>query len=214
MEENSITFKILLLGDQTVGKTSFMLRYCDDGFDGETVCTVGVDSKIKTINKNNKEIKLKIYDTAGQEKFRSFVKNFCKIADGILLLYDISNLRSFESITNWIESLKDAIYLDEIPLVVIGNKCDYVQEVREVTEEMKRKLEEKIGMKIIETSAKNNINIEEAFDSLVNNLIGIHSSNKFEKNKTLKLEKEDLKSKKKPNCCLKKIKEKNNKNNN
>ena len=214
MEENSITFKILLLGDQNVGKTSFMLRYCDNGFDGETVCTVGVDSKIKTINKNNKEIKLKIYDTAGQERFRSIVKNYYKGADGILLLYDISNLSSFESITNWIKSLRDAINLDEISIFVIGNKCDVLQEERKVTEEMKRKLEEEIGMKIIETSAKNNINIEEAFDSLVNNLIGIHSSNKFEKNKTLKLEKEDLKNKNKPNCCLKKIKEKNNKNNN
>ena len=191
-----------------------MLRYCDNDFKGETFFTLGVDSKIKTINKNNKEIKLKIYDTAGQERFRSIVKNYYKGADGILLLYDISNLRSFESITNWIKSLKDAINLEKISLVIIGNKCDVLQEERKVTEEMKRKLEEEIGMKIIETSAKNNINIEEAFDSLVNNLIGIHSSNKFEKNKTLKLEKEDLKNKNKPNCCLKKIKEKNNKNNN
>ena len=214
MEENSITFKILLLGDQNVGKTSFMLRYCDDGFDGETVCTVGVDSKIKTINKNNKEIKLKIYDTAGQERFRSIVKNYYKGADGILLLYDISNLRSFESITNWIKSLKDAINLEKISLVIIGNKCDVLQEERKVTEEMKRKLEEEIGMKIIETSAKNNINIEEAFDSLINKIIDIRFSNKLENNKTFKLEKEDLKKKKKPNCFLKKIKEKNNKNNN
>ena len=100
-------FNILLLGDSTVGKTSFIDRYCGKGLNNKSLATMGRESRVKDIVKNNKNIKLSIYDTAGQERFRKIVNNYYKGADGIILMYDVSNIGSFNAINIWIESIKE-----------------------------------------------------------------------------------------------------------
>ena len=102
-----ILYKILILGNSSVGKTSFLLRFCDEKFDYETFTTVGLDYKKKVIKRNEKKIKLHIFITAGQERFRAIARNLYKNADGIVLMYDISNKKSFQDIKDWINSIKD-----------------------------------------------------------------------------------------------------------
>ena len=120
MEEESIYFQALLLGDSTVGKTSFLIRYTDEDFT-DTLFTIGIDSKIQKLKKNNRNITLKIYDTAGQERYRSIVQNYYKGADGIILMYDITNKNSFESIEQWINNIKESSNYENIGLVIVGN---------------------------------------------------------------------------------------------
>ena len=200
MKEESIYFQALLLGDSTVGKTSFLIRYTDEDFK-DTLFTIGIDSKIQNLKKNNLNITLKIYDTAGQERYRSIVQNYYKGADGIILMYDITNKNSFESIEQWINNIKESSNYENIGLVVVGNKCD-LENKRVVKEEEKELLEKKIGMKIIEASAKLDINVKESFNLLIDKMIE-KKSNKFSLSNTIKIKNEDKKT---GDCCIKKKK--------
>ena len=200
MEEDALTFKILLLGDSTVGKTSFMIRYLDDTFE-DTLFTMGIDSRYKDLVRNNKKIFLRIYDTAGQERFRSIVKNYYKGADGILLMYDVTKLESFNSIKRWVEGIKENIKMEELGLIIVGNKCDLKKE-KIITDEMKKELENSLNIKIIEGSAKEKINVNESFEKLVDIMMEIKmKNNNLDKNKTIKLDNiEDINKEEK--CCL------------
>ena len=200
MKEESIYFQALLLGDSTVGKTSFLIRYTDEDFK-DTLFTIGIDSKIQNLKKNNRNITLKIYDTAGQERYRSIVQNYYKGADGIILMYDITNKNSFESIEQWINNIKESSNYENIGLVVVGNKCD-LENNRVVKKEEKELLEKKIEMKIIEASAKLDINVKESFNLLIDKMIE-KKSNKFSLSNTIKIKNEDKKT---GDCCIKKKK--------
>ena len=103
MEE--INLKISILGDSCAGKTSFLLRYVDNYFHEELISPLGVDVKEKKINMNGIDIKLQIFDTAGQERFLSITNNFFNSSDGIIFLYDITNKKTFENIYYWIREL-------------------------------------------------------------------------------------------------------------
>ena len=200
MEE--LSFKILLLGESQVGKTSFINRYINDKFDN-TLLTMGIDSSLKTLKRNNKTVYLKIYDTAGQERFRSIVQNFYKGADGIILIYDVTNLASFKAIKNWVEGIKDNIDINEIGLVIVGNKIDLPGKV--ITDEEKEELENSLNTKIIEASAKENININEIFDKIVDIMMEIKMNldNENILNDSIKIDKGSLKNnQRKNNCCL------------
>ena len=211
-KKEMILYKILLLGNSSVGKTSFLLRFCDDKYDPETLTTIGVDYKKKFIKRHDKKIKLHICDTAGQERFRSLAKNQYKNADGIILMYDITNKKSFQDIKDWISSIKDNVDLDKIGLVISGNKKD-LEEKREVSEELREKLEEKQNIKVIETSSKDNINVNETFAELIDKMeqlgLGIkHQSSyddeedeeRVDKN-SIKLTREPTKEKNNGGCC-------------
>ena len=99
-------YKIVILGNTSVGKTSFLIRFCDDKFLEDSLTTIGVDYKNKFVKRNNKNIKLIIMDTAGQERFRAIGKNMIRDADGIILMYDVTNEKSFVEINDWIKSKK------------------------------------------------------------------------------------------------------------
>ena len=200
MKKESIYFQALLLGDSTVGKTSFLIRYTDEDFK-DTLFTIGIDSKIQNLKKNNRNITLKIYDTAGQERYRSIVQNYYKGADGIILMYDITNKNSFESIEQWINNIKESSNYENIGLVVVGNKCD-LENNRVVKKEEKELLEKKIEMKIIEASAKLDINVKESFNLLIGKMIE-KKTNKFSLSNTIKIKNEDKKT---SDCCIKKKK--------
>ena len=170
MDDEIISFKILILGDQSVGKTSFIIRYCDNIFYDEMISTIGIDVIKKSIEIHNKNIIIKIFDTAGQERFKSISKNYFKSSDGILLLYDVSNLESFNSIKGWINNIEESLNLSEIGFVVVANKVDIPEDERQVSDLMKKDLEKSLNIKIIEASAKDNKNVEECFMMLVNKI--------------------------------------------
>ena len=169
VDEQEEKINLIALGNNEVGKTSFILRYVKNEFSKEYLSSIGFDFQIKSITIKNKSYKIYFYDTAGQEKFRAISFNMIKYSDGIVLMYDITNKKSFDSISQWIDSIKE-IKEKIFPLVLIGNKCD-LEEKREVTEEEGKKIADKFGFPFFETSNKNGTNIEKACTDLIDKII-------------------------------------------
>ena len=159
-------YKILLLGDSTVGKTCFLLRYVDDSFLDLHMATIGLDYRLKTlILEEQKIVKVQLWDTAGQDKFRAITRNYYKGANGIILIFDVTNVKSYENIKKWINEIKEEIS-EKVAIVLIGNKIDNVQE-RKISREQGDKLASEIGVKFFETSAKTGEGINESVFFLV-----------------------------------------------
>ena len=166
--DDEVTLKFIIIGDSGVGKTNLLLRYVGESFSENYIATLGIDFKMKNIIYNDVKIALQIWDTAGQERFRSITKSFLKGTDGIIFMYDISKKDSFLNLKNWIAEI-DNSKLPDVKFVICGNKID-LEENREVTEEMKKKLSKEFETDIIEISAKKGIKIEEPFDMLINKI--------------------------------------------
>ena len=177
--QQKISFKIILLGDSSVGKTSLLLRFCDGKFDSDSISTIGIDRKCKYIKSDNKLIELNIWDTAGQERFRSIAKNSYKGADGILLIYDLTNKKTFLNVKKWIDDIKESIDFNQIGFIVVANKCDEEKENWEVDEEMENKLIETHNIKIMKTSAKNDTNVNDTFASLLDQMLKLGLGKKW-----------------------------------
>ena len=159
-------YKILLLGDSTVGKTCFLLRYVDDSFLDLHMATIGLDYRLKTlILEEQKIVKIQLWDTAGQDKFRAITRNYYKGASGIILIFDVTNVKSYENIKKWINEIKEEIS-EKVSIVLIGNKIDNVQE-RKISKDQGEKLANEIGVKFFETSAKTGEGINESVFFLV-----------------------------------------------
>ena len=167
--EPSITFKILTIGESGVGKTCVLRRFVENKFLKNHLATIGIDFKTKTLNINNQEIKLKIWDTAGQERFRNITTQYYKGADGIVLVYDVTDESSYEKIRDWMEQILSNTQQEEIGLVLLGNKCD--MEPRSVSEEMGKKMAEELKITYYETSALNGQGIKEAFEELTRDIM-------------------------------------------
>ena len=190
--------KLLTLGNASVGKSSIILKYTDNIFDSNSLSTLGVDFKQKKIKlKNGNIIKLQIYDTAGQERFKSVSHSFIKKAEGVILMYDIGFKQSFEAIDNWFESIKEN-GKENLPIILVGNKCDLPDIERQVTKQEGENKANEFKIPFYETSCKEGINVQEVFDKLVEN-IAILKNNKVIINE-FKISKTE-KQKKKKKCC-------------
>jgi Ras-related protein Rab-1A len=121
--QKNITLKYLVVGDSGVGKTSLLVRYCEDSFQADYLSTIGVDFKIKRIELNQNQITLNIWDTAGQERFRNITKSFYKGAHGIILTYSITDPASFNHIESWIDQIKEVGNADT-DMILVGSKAD------------------------------------------------------------------------------------------
>ena len=205
LEESEMIFKIILVGDIGVGKTNILSKYISNKFETDSKSTIGVELSTKTFNINNNKINAQIWDTAGQEKYKSLTKAYYKGALGALVIYDITQKITFENIDKWISDLKISAY-EKVSIILIGNKSD-LEEKREVSKEdgeNKAKLNE---ISFLETSALNGNNIEIAFKTLVKNVYN-KCHNEFDtmahveiiRGKTIKIE-EPKKERKK--CCNK-----------
>lgn len=161
-------FKLLLIGDSGVGKTCILVRFSEDAFNSTFISTIGIDFKIRTVEIEGKKIKLQIWDTAGQERFRTITTAYYRGAMGIMLVYDVTNERSFENIRNWIRNIEENASAD-VEKMILGNKCD-LQESRVVSQERGRVLAEEHGVKFMETSAKSGLNVETAFLALAKDI--------------------------------------------
>jgi len=159
-----LLFKLLLIGDSGVGKTCILFRFSDDAFNTTFISTIGIDFKIKTIELKGKKIKLQIWDTAGQERFHTITTSYYRGAMGIMLVYDITNSKSFENIAKWLRNI-DEHANEDVEKMILGNKCD-MDENRQVPKDRGEVIAREHGIKFMETSAKNNINIERAFQEL------------------------------------------------
>ena len=191
---------LVTLGDGQVGKTSLIFRYIDNTFSSNYLSTIGFDSKIKKMKlANGEEIKVKIFDTAGQERFRSITKSYIKKANGILLVYDITEEESFKNVEKWYANLEDNGIV-KIPVVLIGNKSDLINK-REVSFEEGENLSKKfkIGNHFYETSSKTGDNVEIAINDLVQQIYEKYG-NKFG-NSNIEIKNEESKNDKKKKCC-------------
>ncbi|KAF7212177.1 ras-related protein Rab-8B [Nothobranchius furzeri] len=162
-------FKLLLIGDSGVGKTCLLFRFSEDAFNTTFISTIGIDFKIRTVDLDGKRIKLQIWDTAGQERFRTITTAYYRGAMGIMLVYDITNEKSFDNIRNWIRNIEENASAD-VERMVLGNKCD-MNDQRQVSKERGEKLAIDYGIKFLETSAKSSINVENAFLTLARDIM-------------------------------------------
>uniref|UniRef100_A0AAY4ASH7 Ras-related protein Rab-13 n=1 Tax=Denticeps clupeoides TaxID=299321 RepID=A0AAY4ASH7_9TELE len=154
-------FKLLLIGDSGVGKTCLIIRFAEDNFNSTYISTIGIDFKVKTIDVDGKKVKLQIWDTAGQERFKTITTAYYRGAMGIILVYDITDEKSFENIQNWMKSIKENASAG-VSRMLLGNKCDI---------ETKRKVPKEVGVKVrkgihYDVFAKSSICVEEVRKSL------------------------------------------------
>lgn len=153
--------KLLLIGDSSVGKSSLLLRFAEDSFTHSFISTIGVDFKTRTIDIDNTSVKLSIWDTAGQERFRTITAAYYRGANGIVLVYDITSEASFNSIRGWIRNIEEHA-AENVCKILVGNKAD-MEDRRVVTKEQGQALANEFKISFFETSAKADINVEEAF---------------------------------------------------
>ncbi|XP_054280725.1 ras-related protein Rab-13 [Macrosteles quadrilineatus] len=158
------TYKVLVLGDSNVGKTCIVHRYCDEKYYDTYISTIGIDLKQKIVYLDGTPIKMQIWDTAGQERFRTLTTAYYRGAMGILLMYDVTSLDSFNSLPYWLQNIKENASPNVVK-VLAGNKCDSVKQ-RTVDPEIGQKIAESFDMPFYEVSCKHNINIDQVFLSL------------------------------------------------
>ena len=167
--EPEIELKIILFGDSSTKKTSFLLKYVENEKQVKQIATIGIDMKQKSIYFNGIKIKLIIFDTAGQERFRSLALGFLKGADGAILLYDITNISTFDSLKNYyiknIEEIKP-----DLKYIIAGNKID-LEDQRSISREKVIKFCELKKVEHIEVSSKLDINVKECFNMLIKSII-------------------------------------------
>ena len=207
-ESYDFLFKLILIGDSSVGKSNILLKYLKGEFDPNSKATVGVEFGTKNIEIKNKKVKIQIWDTAGQERYRSITSAYYKGAKGAFIVYDITRKNTFDNIDKWISDLKTNGDKN-IAIVLIGNKSD-LEDKREVSNEDGIKKSEEFKIAFMETSALNGDNLNNAFDELLeqiyqNNCANVEQEKEVEIDKGVNLNEENNENNEnneKKKCCL------------
>ncbi|XP_077995431.1 ras-related protein Rab-35-like isoform X2 [Glandiceps talaboti] len=192
-------FKLLIIGDSGVGKSSLLLRFADNTFTGTYITTIGVDFKIRTIDVNGEKVKLQIWDTAGQERFRTITTTYYRGTHGVIVVYDVTSADSFVNVKRWLHEIDQNC--DNVARILVGNKND-CPDRKVVESDDAKKFAEQMGVQLFETSAKENINVEEIFNAITELVIEKKKQRVYrdkENEGTVKVKRQSHKSKKK--CC-------------
>ena len=199
-----LKFKILIIGDSAVGKTSMLLKYVENHFPETHIATIGVEYKTKTITTDKYKINLNIWDTAGQERFKSITRSFFNSANGIVFVYDLTDKKTFDGVKNWI---KESAYYGRFESILCGNKVDLQDENREVKFDALKEFGLKKKMEVFETSAKDGTNLDKAFEKLADLIVKSRSNEELIKefgvksNQNLNLTKKNNNQKEGKTCC-------------
>ena len=161
-------FKLLLIGNSGVGKSCILMRYADNSFTENFFNTIGVDFKIKTITLNDQVIKMQIWDTAGQDRFRTLTSSYYRGAHGIIIVYDVTNKDSFDNVRQWMQEI-EKFASENVNKLLVGNKSD-LEEQREVTFDEGVELAKKYDIPFLEVSAKNWIHIDDTFTTMASEI--------------------------------------------
>ncbi|BFZ18752.1 hypothetical protein BsWGS_21791 [Bradybaena similaris] len=156
-------FKLLIIGDSGVGKSSLLLRFADNVFSGTYITTIGVDFKIRTIDINGERVKLQIWDTAGQERFRTITSTYYRGTHGVVVVYDVTSGESFANVQRWLHEIDQNC--DVVNRILVGNKDDDPDRKVVLTQDAQR-FAERMQIQLFETSAKENKNVEEMFNAI------------------------------------------------
>jgi Ras-related protein Rab-1A len=162
--EYDLLFKILIIGDSGVGKSCLLLKFTDRYFNDSYISTIGVDFKIQTIQLDNKIIKLQIWDTAGQDRFKTITTSYYRGSHGIVIVYDITDKESFLNVRNWLAEVHKYAS-DNVKILLVGNKCD-LEKDRQVSIQEGQELANKLNIPFIEASAKDSTNVQQLFVKL------------------------------------------------
>jgi Ras-related protein Rab-1A len=176
-------FKLILVGNSGIGKSSLLLKFCCDNFNDNYTSTIGVDFKVNTIELNNKIIKLQIWDTAGQERFRSVISSYYRGAHGIFIMFDLTNIQSFNDIKIWINETNKYANSKIIKLFV-GTKSDLKQQIV-VTPDMIDQLCLDYDALYMETSSRANINVDNVFNMISQEIMKEHEVKQLSNNQLL-----------------------------
>jgi len=164
-------FKLVFLGEQSVGKTSLITRFMYDSFDSTYQATIGIDFLSKTMYLEDRTVRLQIWDTAGQERFRSLIPSYIRDSSAAVVVYDISNTNSFAQVDRWIEDVRAERGSDVI-IILVGNKTDLTDQRRVSMEQGERRAKE-LGVLFIESSAKTGHNVKQLFRRVAAALPGL-----------------------------------------
>lgn len=184
--------KVLLIGNSGVGKSSLLMNYVDKEFDINKTTTIGVDFKIKSVEINGKITKIQIWDTAGQDRFRTITTAYYRGTSGFIVVYDVTNAESFHSIKIWIDEISKHCDLNSSCIYIVGNKND-LKEKKIISSEIGKNLADKYNAQFLETSALSSNNIEQLFCMLTLDII--------KKRNLVQEDTLDLMSNNKHNCC-------------
>lgn len=204
-----VACQLLIIGDSCVGKTSLLTRYTTGNFKEEYIATVGIDYFTKNETINDKIISIKLWDTVGQERYKALTQNFFKNAEGVMVVYDITKVESFDNLKFWINSIKQNMENKNIiiPVIIIGNKVD-MEDMREISNENAENFAKENNYKYFETSAKTGEGIDNAVRELVNQVLNHNNNNLDEQKESRKnsiqlndKKKEKKEKKKKKKCC-------------
>ena len=161
-----VMFKVVLVGDSSVGKTNIMSKYLKNEFHEDSKATVGVEFGSKQFTVEGHQIKAQIWDTAGQERYKAITSAYYKGAKGAFVVYDITRKQSFDSVDRWINDIKAAADKN-LTIIIIGNKCD-LEDQRQVSKEQGEEKAKSNEVAFMETSAFSGENLDKAFDKMVN----------------------------------------------
>jgi len=167
-------FKLVFLGEQSVGKTSLITRFMYDSFDNTYQATIGIDFLSKTMYLEDRTVRLQLWDTAGQERFRSLIPSYIRDSSVAVVVYDITNTNSFQQTNKWIEDVK-AERGNDVIIMLVGNKTDLAEKRQVATESGEAKAKE-LGVMFIETSAKAGHNVKQLFRRVASALPGMDSA--------------------------------------
>ncbi|MGH0178529.1 UNVERIFIED_CONTAM: hypothetical protein FKN15_077596 [Acipenser sinensis] len=183
-----------------VGKSSLLLRFADNTFSGSYITTIGVDFKIRTVEINGEKVKLQIWDTAGQERFRTITSTYYRGTHGVIVVYDVTSAESFVNVKRWLHEINQNC--DDVCRILVGNKNDDPQSKVVETNDA-QKFAEQMGIHLFETSAKENLNVEEMFNCVTELVLKakkevVAKQQQQQQNDVVKLSKN---SKRKKKCC-------------
>ena len=164
-----INLKLILVGDAGVGKTSLLIKYTEKGFPENYQTTIGVDFRIKTINRKGYKVKIQVIDTAGQERFQAITKSYFKNIDGLLLVFDLTDKESFDNLSSWIERIKsEQDEENNFKVILLGNKCDLKNQITILNNDINDLIiNNGIDYPYFETSAKKGTNVMKAFEEMI-----------------------------------------------
>ena len=192
-------FNVSILGESSVGKTSMVNSLKGYEFDPNQIATIGVDDFIDEMKFENREYKFKIFDTAGQERYKCISTNTIQLADGFLIVFSVTDKKSFELLGKWINNINEIVDIKKKIIILAGNKADIDDSIREVSREEAEKYAKSNNFLYYETSAKSGSNIKEVFHKLYEDIYQLNKQ-LFEKN-NLELKKEEKNKKKKKKLC-------------
>ena len=195
-KEYEFIIKILIIGDSTVGKTNFVYKFSEDKFSENYFASTGIELKTTSIQIDGKSIKIQLWDTAGQEKYRAMTKNLYLKSQAIIILFDITNETSFINLKNWMSQIKESCG-EDIPILLVGNKTD-LEDNRVINKERAMEYANNENIEYIEVSSKTGENINKALTSLLQKILKRADSNS---NFSFTLDAGTVKKKTKHNCC-------------